>query len=372
MRKETPIGPFNCTRPESGAGGTFDGDVACARGPQHRAPAGRRGGALPAARRPGAGHRARRQLDARRRPVDRPSRLAERAARARRCRATTALYYSKYGLLLPLLSVIPVAIVQPIGAVTGRVDLLEAAAAASLMPLITGALARGALPSRPPARRAAPCRRARRGGHRARHVPAAVRPRLLHRAARRARARRHGRARARRPRARGRRRASVRGARASAVGGLRAVLLGLHRAASGRRPAHRGARSAALAPSCAPRRRSRSPPRSPIAYNLVRLRRRAAVRLQAARRPRLHDAAAHGRRAGCCSRPRSRSLLFAPALVLVAVRARRAVARGGARPRCCSRRSSRGASCSPRPGSRGWAAGAGARGSSSRGSPCCS
>ncbi|HTN23258.1 MAG TPA: hypothetical protein VL120_04690 [Solirubrobacteraceae bacterium] len=51
------------------------------------------------------------------------------------------LYYSKYGLLLPLLSVVPVALVQPIGLITGRVDLLEAAAAASLMPLICGALA---------------------------------------------------------------------------------------------------------------------------------------------------------------------------------------------------------------------------------------
>src|SRR4051794_29148808 len=51
------------------------------------------------------------------------------------------LYYSKYGLLLPLLSVVPVALVQPIGAVTGHVDLLEAAVAASLMPLICGALA---------------------------------------------------------------------------------------------------------------------------------------------------------------------------------------------------------------------------------------
>ncbi len=51
------------------------------------------------------------------------------------------LFYSKYGLLLPLLSVLPVAIVQPIGAVTGRVGLLEAAAAASLMPLVAGALA---------------------------------------------------------------------------------------------------------------------------------------------------------------------------------------------------------------------------------------
>src|SRR3954466_9650068 len=39
------------------------------------------------------------------------------------------LYSSKYGLLLPLLSVVPVALVQPIGVVTGRVDLLEAAAA---------------------------------------------------------------------------------------------------------------------------------------------------------------------------------------------------------------------------------------------------
>ncbi|MDP8968186.1 MAG: hypothetical protein M3N04_06270 [Actinomycetota bacterium] len=49
-------------------------------------------------------------------------------------------HYSKYGILLPLLSIVPVALVQPVGAVTGRVDLLEAAAAASLMPLISGAL----------------------------------------------------------------------------------------------------------------------------------------------------------------------------------------------------------------------------------------
>ncbi|HVF78328.1 MAG TPA: hypothetical protein VNA28_08515 [Solirubrobacteraceae bacterium] len=53
-------------------------------------------------------------------------------------------HYSKYGILLPLLSILPVALAQPIGAVIGRVDLVEAAAAASLMPLITGALA-GAL-----------------------------------------------------------------------------------------------------------------------------------------------------------------------------------------------------------------------------------
>jgi hypothetical protein len=53
-------------------------------------------------------------------------------------------YYSKYGLLLPLLSVVPVALVQPIGLVTGKVHLLEAAAASSLIPLFTGALA-GAL-----------------------------------------------------------------------------------------------------------------------------------------------------------------------------------------------------------------------------------
>jgi hypothetical protein len=51
------------------------------------------------------------------------------------------LFYSKYGLLLPLLSLVPVALAQPIGAITGRVDLLEAAGAASLMPLIAGALA---------------------------------------------------------------------------------------------------------------------------------------------------------------------------------------------------------------------------------------
>ena len=50
-------------------------------------------------------------------------------------------FYSKYGLLLPLLSVLPVALVQPVGVVTGRVGLLEAAAAASLMPLVAGALA---------------------------------------------------------------------------------------------------------------------------------------------------------------------------------------------------------------------------------------
>ena len=53
-------------------------------------------------------------------------------------------HYSKYGLLLPLLSVVPVLIAQPIGALTGRVDLVEAAAAASIMPLVAGALA-GAL-----------------------------------------------------------------------------------------------------------------------------------------------------------------------------------------------------------------------------------
>jgi hypothetical protein len=51
------------------------------------------------------------------------------------------LFYSKYGLLLPLLATVPVALVQPIGAITGRVGLLEAAAAASLMPLVCGALA---------------------------------------------------------------------------------------------------------------------------------------------------------------------------------------------------------------------------------------
>lgn len=50
-------------------------------------------------------------------------------------------HYSKYGLLLPLLSVVPVALAQPVGAITGRVDLVEAAAAASLMPLVMGALA---------------------------------------------------------------------------------------------------------------------------------------------------------------------------------------------------------------------------------------
>ena len=50
-------------------------------------------------------------------------------------------YYSKYGLLLPLLSVVPVALAQPLSAATGRVELVEAAAAASLMPLVAGALA---------------------------------------------------------------------------------------------------------------------------------------------------------------------------------------------------------------------------------------
>lgn len=50
-------------------------------------------------------------------------------------------YYSKYGILLPLLSVLPVALAQPVGALTGRVDLVEAAAAASIMPFVAGALA---------------------------------------------------------------------------------------------------------------------------------------------------------------------------------------------------------------------------------------
>ena len=49
-------------------------------------------------------------------------------------------YYSKYGLLLPLLSVIPIALVQPVGVVTGHVAELEAAAASLLMPLVAGAL----------------------------------------------------------------------------------------------------------------------------------------------------------------------------------------------------------------------------------------
>ncbi|MEA2129258.1 MAG: hypothetical protein QOJ85_2149, partial [Solirubrobacteraceae bacterium] len=55
------------------------------------------------------------------------------------------LYYSKYGLALPLLCTVPVALVQPLGAITGHVDLLEAAAAAALMPLVGGALAAAVL-----------------------------------------------------------------------------------------------------------------------------------------------------------------------------------------------------------------------------------
>ena len=35
-------------------------------------------------------------------------------------------HYSKYGILLPLLSILPVAIAQPVGAVIGRVELVEA------------------------------------------------------------------------------------------------------------------------------------------------------------------------------------------------------------------------------------------------------
>jgi hypothetical protein len=50
-------------------------------------------------------------------------------------------YYSKYGLLLPLLSIVPVLLAQPLGAIAGRVDLIEAAGAATLMPLAAGALA---------------------------------------------------------------------------------------------------------------------------------------------------------------------------------------------------------------------------------------
>src|SRR5215213_1757835 len=42
-------------------------------------------------------------------------------------RGDSGLYYSKYGLLLPLLSELPVLLVQPVGALVGRVDLLEPA-----------------------------------------------------------------------------------------------------------------------------------------------------------------------------------------------------------------------------------------------------
>ena len=91
--------------------------------------------------------------------------------------------YSKYGLLLPVLSIVPVALAQPIGAITGRVQLVEAAAAASLMPLFTGALVAALyLLGRRLAHRAPPPRG--RGRHRSRNVPAALRSRLLRRAAR--------------------------------------------------------------------------------------------------------------------------------------------------------------------------------------------
>ncbi len=50
-------------------------------------------------------------------------------------------YYSKYGLLLPLLSLIPVGLAQPLGELTGHVRTLESGGAASLMPLVGGALA---------------------------------------------------------------------------------------------------------------------------------------------------------------------------------------------------------------------------------------
>lgn len=56
-------------------------------------------------------------------------------------RGDDGMHYSKYGLLLPLLSVLPVLLAQPIGVLTGRVDLVEAAGAASIMPLVAGALA---------------------------------------------------------------------------------------------------------------------------------------------------------------------------------------------------------------------------------------
>jgi hypothetical protein len=50
-------------------------------------------------------------------------------------------YYSKYGLLLPLLSVIPVGLAQPLGMLTGHLRALESSGAAALMPLVGGALA---------------------------------------------------------------------------------------------------------------------------------------------------------------------------------------------------------------------------------------
>ena len=49
--------------------------------------------------------------------------------------------YSKYGLLLPLLSLVPVGLAQVLGVLTGHVRTLESGGAASLMPLIGGALA---------------------------------------------------------------------------------------------------------------------------------------------------------------------------------------------------------------------------------------
>ncbi|HWC27932.1 MAG TPA: hypothetical protein VG474_15180 [Solirubrobacteraceae bacterium] len=49
-------------------------------------------------------------------------------------------HYSKYGLLLSLLAIGPVLAAQPLAAVVGRVELVEAAAAATLMPLAGGAL----------------------------------------------------------------------------------------------------------------------------------------------------------------------------------------------------------------------------------------
>ena len=77
-----------------------------------------------------------------------PSHSRSSITRRCRCRRISACvghdgttYYSKYGLALPLLSVLPVLLAQPIGALTGRTDLIEAATASSLMPLIAGALA---------------------------------------------------------------------------------------------------------------------------------------------------------------------------------------------------------------------------------------
>ena len=250
------------------------------------------------------------------------------------------LFYSKYGLLLPLLSVVPVALVQPIG-VADRPRRPARGGGRRLAHARDRRRARrGAVPPRAQAGRAASGGGARRGRHRARHVPAALRPRLLHRAARRARPRGDGRARAGRPRARGGRRACLRRPRAPAVRRLRAGPVGVPRSTRRGLSGAGGRERRAVAPGAQPRELGAAPgdarPRAiaalrailrtlaplaiaaaiTVAYNLVRFGGPLEFGYEPPTDPGFTTPLLHGT-SGLLFSPEKSIVLFAPAIVLV-------------------------------------------------------